>query len=401
MGDIYATLNNYDLALKFYQEAEQEAMQYHSIPDLIPLYLGRSKIYYRKNDLNHAKQFALQAYRLADTLKLYPLVKEAALFLKTIFSARHQMDSAMFYYEIAMVAKDSLMNADIARKIDALEFAEEKRSQENKIFLQDKSFQKKQFYLITGILLSILIAAFFYYKNRLKQKANQLLAYENKEIFLQRNQLQRDLESFEMQALKAQLNPHFIFNCLNSIDAFIYSNDKYRATMYLNKFAKLLRNILDSSKNNTVGIQKDIESLQLYTDLEELRNDHKFETLYQVDESLAFSKYIVPPLIVQPLVENAILHGLKNRDDKNGKLIIAISSEGDRIKYAITDNGIGRKLAMLIPRYNSQSYGMELTQSRIKMFNKEENASLVIEDLYEDHQPEGTSAVVYLKKQSV
>ncbi len=400
MGDIYARLKKYELALGFYQQAEQEAIQYHSTPDLIPVYLGRSKVYYQKDDLNKAKQSALEAYRLADTLKLYPLAKESALFLKTIFSKQHQTDSAMFYYEIAMIAKDSLSNADITRKIDALEFAEEKRAQELKTFQQEKIFQKKQYYLLTGILLSILLAAFFYYKTRLKQKANQLLAYENKEIFLQRNQLQQDIESFEMQALKAQLNPHFIFNCLNSIDAFIYSNDKYKATMYLNKFAKLLRNILDSSKNNTVSLQKDIQSLKLYTDLEELRNGNKFETLYQIDEALANSEYAVPPLIVQPLVENAILHGLKNRKDKNGKLIISISLEGERLKYEITDNGIGRKSATLIPKYNSQSYGMELTQSRIKMFNKEEEPSLMIEDLYEGREPKGTCAVVYLNKQT-
>ena len=400
MGDIYAKLNKYDLALSFYQQAEQEVLQYHSTPDLIPVYLGRSKVYYQTNDLNKAKQFALQAYRLADTLKLYPLVKESALFLKTIFSSQHYMDSAIFYYEIAMVAKDSLFNADIVRKIDALEFAEEKRGQELKAFQQERSFQKKQFYLLAGIFLSILLAVFFYNKNRLKQKANQLLEYENKEIFLQRNQLQRDVESFEMQALKAQLNPHFIFNCLNSIDAFIYSNDKYKATMYLNKFAKLLRNILDSSKNNTVSLLKDIESLKLYTDLEELRNDNKFKTLYEIDEMLVTIEYAVPPLIVQPLVENAILHGLKNRNDNKGKLTISISVEGERLKYEITDNGVGRKSASLIPRYSSQSYGMELTQSRIKMFNKEEKSSLIIEDLYEGSEPSGTCAIVYLNKQT-
>ncbi len=145
MGDIYAKLNKYDLALSFYQQAEQEAVQYHSTPDLIPVYLGRSKVYYQQNDLNKAKHSALEAYRLADTLKLYPLVKESALFLKTIFSSQHQMDSAIFYYEIAMVAKDSFFNADIARKIDALEFAEEKRGQELKAFQQERS---AQFYLL-------------------------------------------------------------------------------------------------------------------------------------------------------------------------------------------------------------------------------------------------------------
>ncbi len=400
MGDIYTALNKYDLAIDLYEQAEQEVVRYNSTSDLIPVYLGLSKVYFQENELNKAKQFALKAYQVADTLKLYPLAKESALFLKKVFSARHQMDSAMFYYETAMIIKDSLFNADIARKIDALEFAEEKRSQESKAFLRERSFRKKQLYLSSGVLLSILIAALLYQKNRLKQKANQLLEYENKEIFLQRNQLQREVESFEMQALKAQLNPHFIFNCLNSIDAFIYSNDKYKATMYLNKFAKLLRNILDSSKNNTVSLQKDIQSLQLYTDLEELRNDNKFETRYQVDESLATGEYEVPPLIVQPLIENAILHGLKNKKGEKGVLIVSIKLSGEKLQYQITDNGIGRTASFKIPQHKDFSYGMELTRSRIKMFNHEEHPSMIIEDLYTGDIATGTRVSITLNIQS-
>jgi Histidine kinase len=401
LGDIYSQLKEYDPANKLYIEAQREATLYSSQPDLISIYLSRSKLYYKQKDLKTALEYAKRTYALADTLKLLPIIKEASLFLKTIYRDLNNMDSALYYYDIAMTAKDSLFNADIARKIDAMEFAEQKRAQESKTFQQEKAFQKKQFYLIAGVLLSILLAAFFYYKNRLKQKANQLLEYENKEIFLQRNQLQQDIESFEMQALRAQLNPHFIFNCLNSIDAFIYSNDKYKATMYLNKFAKLLRNILDSSKNNTVSLGKDIQSLRLYTDLEELRNDNKFETQYHIDETLATDEYAVPPLIVQPLVENAILHGLKNKKEDKGVLIISIKQLGEKLQYQVMDNGIGRSASAKIPQHKEYSYGMELTRSRIKMFNKEESPSLTIEDLYDQDIATGTRVSVTLNLQAV
>ena len=114
-----------------------------------------------------------------------------------------------------------------------------------------------------------------------------------------------------MAALKIQMNPHFVFNCINSIDAYIYSNDKYNATLYLNKFAKLLRNILDSSKQNTVAFLKDVEILKLHIELEELRNENKFQITMHVDNELMENDYKVPPLIIQPFVENAIRHGLK------------------------------------------------------------------------------------------
>ncbi|MBL0183658.1 MAG: histidine kinase [Chitinophagaceae bacterium] len=117
----------------------------------------------------------------------------------------------------------------------------------------------------------------------------------------------------ELQSLRAQLNPHFIFNCINSIDAFIHSNDKYNATVYLNKFARLLRNILDSSKLSTVSFAKDIDTLKLYVELEELRHENKFRTEFNIDDELLNNDYKVPALIIQPFVENAILHGLKNR----------------------------------------------------------------------------------------
>lgn len=396
LGDVYSQLKEYDQANKLYISAEREATLYNYQPDLLSIYLSRSKLYYKQRDLKAALEYAKKTYALANTLKLLPMVKEGSLFLKTIYSDLHLMDSALYYYDIAITTKDSMLNADIARKIDAMEFAEEKKAQESKTFQQEKSFQKKQYYFLIGILLSIVLAAFFYYKNRLKRKANQLLEYENKEIFLQRNQLQRDVESFEMQALKAQLNPHFIFNCLNSIDAFIYSNDKYKATMYLNKFAKLLRNILDSSKNNTVSLMKDVQSLQLYTELEELRNDNKFETQYHIDESLATDKYAVPPLIIQPLVENAILHGLKNKKEGKGILLISIKQSGEKLQYQIIDNGIGRAASSRIVQHKEQSYGMELAKSRIKMFNQEDQPSMIIEDLYQQDIATGTCVSITL-----
>jgi Histidine kinase len=400
MGDIYSKLNETKKALDFYDQAELEVRQYNSKQDLPLIYLGRSHLYFNQKEFNKAKLFARQAYQIADTLKLFPIVKESATWLKTIYSDQHKMDSALIYYEIAISAKDSIFNTDIARKIDAMEFAEQKRIQELQSLRQEKSFQKKQYYLLTVIFLSILLAVFFYNKNRLKQKANQLLEYENKEMFLQRNQLQQEVAIFEMQALKAQLNPHFIFNCLNSIDAFIYSNDKYKATMYLNKFARLLRNILDSSKNNTVSLGKDIQSLQLYTDLEELRNDNKFETHYQIDESLATHEYVVPPLIIQPLVENAILHGLKNKKKDKGILIVSIKRLGEKLEYQITDNGIGRSASSRIPQHKDHSYGMDLTKSRIKMFNQEERPSIIIEDLYQQDIATGTRISITLNLQT-
>src|SRR4030095_8653566 len=120
------------------------------------------------------------------------------------------------------------------------------------------------------------------------------------------SRLKQKIAETEMMALRAQMNPHFIFNCINSIDALIQSNDKYHANIYLNKFAKLIRNILDSSKQNVVALSKDLETLQLYTDLEQFRTENKFAVNIKAEISLLQDDYKIPPLIIQPFVENAI-----------------------------------------------------------------------------------------------
>jgi len=209
--------------------------------------------------------------------------------------------------------------------------------------------------------------------------------------------LKQQIAETEMMALKAQMNPHFMFNCINSIDAFIHTNDKYNATLYLNKFAKLLRNILDSSKQNIVFFSKDIETLKLYIELEELRNDNKFKTNIHIDKELLASDYKVPPLIIQPFVENAILHGLKNKDGNDGLLKIEIKKVGEKIEYSIMDNGIGRAAAKQIAQNKESSYGMQLSYDRIRLFNKEQEASVKFIDLFDDNKAAGTLIKVELK----
>ncbi len=200
----------------------------------------------------------------------------------------------------------------------------------------------------------------------------------------------------EMAALKAQMNPHFMFNCINSIDAFIHSNDKYNATLYLNKFAKLLRNILDSSKENTVALTKDIETLKFYIELEELRHENKFTTSLIIDDELLANDYKVPPLIIQPFIENAILHGIKNKYDNNGLLSIDIRKVNNKIQYTVTDNGIGRNAAAKIKQNKESHYGMQMSYDRIKLFNKEETASVQVEDIYRNGIAAGTTVIVNL-----
>ena len=226
-----------------------------------------------------------------------------------------------------------------------------------------------------------------------------ILAYLYKQRILNiknKAQMKQRIYETEMAAMKAQMNPHFIFNCINSIDSFIQTNDKYNASIYLNKFAKLIRNILDSSKLNLVPFSKDIETMKLYTELEMMRHENKFQTYFDIQQGLFDEEITIPPLIVQPYVENAIIHGLRNKASDDGQLIIKVYRSQEKLYYEIDDNGIGRAAAAKINRNKEMSYGMQLSKDRVQLFNDNDHENVIITDKIENGKSIGTSIMVIL-----
>ena len=194
----------------------------------------------------------------------------------------------------------------------------------------------------------------------------------------------------EMQALRAQMNPHFIFNCLNSINRYIVKSDQATASLYLTRFAKLIRLILDNSNSKNVILANELEALKLYIEMEALRFDKKFSYRITVEDNVGAECVEVPPLIIQPYVENAIWHGLLHKES-GGELNIHVSmiSEG-MLQCVIEDNGVGREKARELRSKSAtsrKSLGMKLTEDRLSLLNKhaELNASIDIIDLKNDH----------------
>jgi ligand-binding sensor domain-containing protein/anti-sigma regulatory factor (Ser/Thr protein kinase) len=228
-------------------------------------------------------------------------------------------------------------------------------------------------------------------------EAEQSLQQKQIEMYAMNEQLSKA----KLEALQSQMNPHFIFNSLNAIDNLIQTNQKDKATTYLARFAKLIRNVLDSSKNDVVSFQKDYETLQLYLQMEQFRCSNKFTFRLQADEELLQSDYKIPPLIVQPFVENAIHHGLLNKQDGNKTLTVSATLENDFIKYTVEDNGVGRSKAQLLKEINKpehQSYGINITKERIHLYNKnDQNNDVTITDLFENNEPCGTKVEISVK----
>ena len=239
------------------------------------------------------------------------------------------------------------------------------------------------------LILLTSFAIYYFVKRRIK--------IIRKEALLKQKMIQT-----EMQALRAQMNPHFIFNCLNSIENFIMQNKKRLASDYLNKFSRLIRSILDSSRDELIPIDKDMESLKLYLELEQLRFNNKFTCSFYTDPQLINGDYKIPSLIIQPYVENAIVHGFAHSDDDNLKLQISTTLENDMIVFTILDNGIGRKKAMdynLYNKPNHKSVGLNITKERIAYFNNDKikDAIMFTDLINEQCENIGTKVVIKLK----
>lgn len=242
--------------------------------------------------------------------------------------------------------------------------------------------------LITGVLGLI----YFYYRlktNRIKSEAKLTADYQKK------------INEIEMKALRAQMNPHFIFNSLNSIQKFIFEKDEYAASQYLTKFSRLIRLILEHSNQEFVTISSEMDMLKYYIDMERLRFSDKFE--YTITKSNDVNDaWLIPSMVIQPHIENAIWHGLMHKEDSCQLSITMIKLDDQTIQVFIEDNGVGRTKAEEMKSkqtLKNKSFGSQISQDRIKYFSELTGkvAELKIEDLYhEDGSSAGTKVTLTL-----
>ncbi|MCB0430349.1 MAG: histidine kinase [Flavobacteriales bacterium] len=258
-------------------------------------------------------------------------------------------------------------------------------------FLVDKPFYLQWWFVVlTVLVIGGTIFTLVRYRIRTQQKREREKA---------ENEIR--LATQELKAIRAQLNPHFIFNALNSIQHFVLMHHDESAGKYLNKFARLMRQILSNSERSQVTIQEELNALQLYLELEVLRFEDKFSFSITVDPEIDTEYYEIPPLLLQPFVENAILHGL-GPIAKGGKLEVALSKQGVDLHITITDNGVGRQRARELKSASSRkehkSMGMSLSHDRVDVFNRVLNTTIRVEvrDLETDGKPSGTQVVIII-----
>jgi ligand-binding sensor domain-containing protein len=207
----------------------------------------------------------------------------------------------------------------------------------------------------------------------------------------------------EIKALRAQTNPHFIFNALNSIRLFVLKNKSDQAQFYLMRFARLMRDVLENSEHDVINLDKEFSVLETYMELELLRFGGKYKFEIDIPEDVLNANIQIPPLLLQPVIENAIWHGLMPLEDREGFLLLKASKNANRVTITVEDNGIGRKRSAEIKmglESHKTSKGIFMTKNRIDLYNSKhaEKIRIVTTDLIDDnHNPIGTRVEIIIK----
>ncbi len=219
--------------------------------------------------------------------------------------------------------------------------------------------------------------------------------------YYKQRQLKKDktILTLEQDMLRAQMNPHFIFNSLNSIKLYIINNEKENAVYYLNKFSKLIRKILVASTEKEITLEDELETMQLYMNIENIRFNNEINYTINVDENVNTTNIKLPSLILQPFLENALWHGLSSKEGEKNIHLNVSRVNGGFVRMEITDNGIGRTEAAKIQQnkiLKRKSVGIELTKQRLANFSSDYsgNYAISIQDLKEDGKPSGTKVVI-------
>ncbi len=294
--------------------------------------------------------------------------------LSIVYEKKGDYKNAFDAYKKNVVIRDSIVNeekiTETTNQLNKNEFERKEaisKATHNAEIKQQK-IVKNGIAAGASILALGSIISFVFYKRKRDAVSKQ-----------QEAELKSEISDTEMKALRAQMNPHFIFNSLNSIGDYITKNNTQLADEYLAKFAKLMRLILENSEKKEVPLADDLKALELYMQLEALRMNQKFTYQIKVDDEIDIENTLVPPLLLQPFVENSIWHGISNKDGV-GKILVHIKKEGEMINCVVEDDGIGRKQAAEKSEIteSKKSLGMKITKARIDILNKVKNATAAV-----------------------
>jgi len=377
MGEAYEAKKNYKVALSFARDGIRFAEKANDNPGLIQGYGLISRVYHQLGRNDSAYSSILEYNRLRDSV-------QNKQFIWRLNNYKRAAEDAKKESQIGFLSRDNQINHQQLK--------------------QEATFRN----FIIAAFIALLFAGLYVFRNMNIKRKNERLVQEQKE---QRWKL-RELESenrhvelekqsaeLEMQALRAQMNPHFIFNSLSSINHFIVKNESKTASGYLTRFSRLIRMVLMNSQRKLIPLEDELEMLRLYLDMERLRFKDAFDYSITTTNAVEPGRIFIPPLLLQPFCENAIWHGLMNKEGQ-GNLNIFISEEGKVLNCTIIDDGVGREQAATLRSKSvekEKSMGLQITAKRLSLLNDETSSGAFyeIEDLQDgDGNAAGTKVTL-------
>ncbi len=391
LGLIYSDKKEYASAVKYYKEALNTVEQLGDKTTLATIYINTGDLLRKQGQVQSALEYLNKGYKLSLETGSKQEIRECARAISDSYEQTGDFKKALFFNKIYSAYSDSVFDEESSRQITEINTRYETEKKDKELSQKDAAIAKQNAELtekearakrlrlifISSFLALLIIATAVFFFIR-QQRINEKL------------HMQKQLSELEHQALRLQMNPHFIFNSLSSISNFIGRNETDEAKKFLAKFARLMRLILENSREQFVPLQKEMDSLRHYLELEQLRFDNKF-SFTVTSEKIAPEHIHIPPMLIQPHAENAIVHGIGHKKG-SGKITIRFHREADRIICTIEDDGVGRQQAKELKEKTGiahQSLALKVTAERLKIFNSA--SSLRMEDLVDDrNDPAGT-----------
>lgn len=379
----------YDAEINLRRQSIEYNLEAENLPEVTRDKVAISESFAAMGEIANALKEAEEASAIADTINNPKEQAHAFLSLAGLYEKNDRTNQALSAYKkySQAIAKAEALNQVrltekselIQKQKDIAELSKDVSIGQREATIQQQTVFRQQL-VIYGLLVLILIvcvATYFIYRSAQASKiANQMLA---------------------LKSLRSQMNPHFIFNALNSVNHFIARQDERTANRFLSEFSQLMRLVLENSQEDFIPLSKEQEILSLYLKLEHYRFRDKFDYEIHVDDTLNTDSIEVPPMLIQPYIENAVWHGLRYKETK-GKLVLTVFQENNFLVVEVTDDGIGRKRSAELKTENQlkhNSTGLKNIQNRLQIINNvyHANYQVVIDDLAEDT---GTRVRMYI-----
>lgn len=352
-----------DSAIFYHQKSLKLSQEVSNSLSIAEEYLALAKLYNETGRYDSVMYFANNSLQITTESDLLKEKSDALKFISQFYNSQKNYNEAYNYLQQHYVVEDSITSSDVKNNVAELETKYETKVKEQRIELltAENRLKNQGMWLFAAaaiiLLLGFIFGVFLFIR---KKKENQ----------------QRQ-ETLKQQLLRSQMNPHFLFNALGSIQNFMLKNETKRAARYLNSFASLTRNILEHSDQEFVSVSDEIETLKSYMELEKMRSQNKFDFEINFDEDMEVDFIQIPPMLIQPFVENSIKHGFKNTNE-GGLLKLNITDKTDWVEFVIEDNGRGIQKKIEKPQKH-QSMAMKIFEERRKLIQQKYNKDFKFE----------------------